>query len=158
MSLYNSVIPKLAIINRFNQCFYIFIKSLQIALLYFNSNVCYSVFPGIFSYFKFFSFVKNGKFAFFCFSISVFHPVPLLYLLSPSYSKLCKPLLCSCCQIFSTFLAVIFDTYNYSKFFHDRLLVSRLVRLVVRILSFRLQIGWLSPGISSSVDEKVLRL
>jgi hypothetical protein len=47
---YNSVISKLAIINRFNQCFYIFITSLQIALLYFNSNVYYTVVPGIFSY------------------------------------------------------------------------------------------------------------
>jgi len=47
---YNSVISKLAIINRFNQCFYIFIISLQIALLYFNSNVYYTVVPGIFSY------------------------------------------------------------------------------------------------------------
>jgi hypothetical protein len=47
---------------------------------------------------------------------------------------------------------------QYSKFPHEILLDSQQVSLVVALLTFRLQTGWLHLGISSTVDKTVIPL
>ena len=56
-------------------------------------------------------------------------------------------------ELFEIFPAVVFETCQHSKFPHERLLVSWQVTLVLVLLPFRHQTGWLYSGISSRIDE-----
>ena len=62
---------------------YIFITSLQMVFLYFNSKVYCIVVSGIFSYLYFLVSLKTATFAFLCFSTSSISPslviIPLIF-------------------------------------------------------------------------------
>jgi len=94
--------------------------------------------------------LKTGNFMCLCFSTSSnSSSLPVIHLTI-------KVVWTSSLFMLSTVLALpgcLFDTYRYSKFPHKRLLYSWQLSLVVWLLPFRLQIGWLYSGISSRIGK-----
>jgi hypothetical protein len=81
-----------------------------------------------------------------------------------SFARTCFGISLSKCTVSRQFCVSLIHvtlhspSFQYPNFPHERLLVSQQVSLVVALLTFCLQTGWLYLGISSTIDKTIILL